>query len=132
MSSIRKMRRSGVVVQTESYRPAQYHLMSAAEKRAASTASVRERSVACQRCDTQVMPEDLPSHAQRCAGPGEPGPRDKWVSARDAIVRNVPKGTRSYWVKRGFVRVRGERIDQEYLLRDLAKRIAIRQSFRRR
>lgn len=109
-----------------------YHLMSAAEKRAGSLANVRERSVACQSCDTQVMPEDLPSHVQRCQGPGEPGPRDKWVSARDSIVRNVPKGTRSYWVKRGFVRVRGEPMDREYLLRDLAKRIAIRQGFRRR
>lgn len=109
-----------------------YHLMSAAEKRAASTASVRERSVACHSCDTQVMPEDLPSHVQRCEGPGAPGPRDKWVNARDPIVRNVPKATRSYWVQRGFVRVRGEPIDREYLLRDLAKRIAIRQSFRRR
>lgn len=114
-------------------RPHAYHLLPIAQKRALAAASQREPAVACPRCDTQVMPADLLAHLeQRCTGQREPGPGARWVSARDPIVRNVPKATRSYWVERGFVRVRGGTMDREYLLRDLAKRIAIRESFRRR
>jgi hypothetical protein len=109
-----------------------YHRLPIAEKRALAIGSQREAAVTCPTCDTHVMPVDMPSHTQRCEGPRAPGPLDRWVSARDPIVRDVPKGTRSYWVQRGFVRVRGEPVDREYLLRDLAKRIAIREGFRRR
>jgi hypothetical protein len=112
-------------------KPAAYHLLPIAEKRALSIESQRERAIACPGCDTQVMPIDMPAHLQRCQ-PREPGPLDKWVSARDPIVRDIPKATRSRWVERGFVRVRGDRMDREYLLRDLAKRIAFREGFRRR
>lgn len=114
-------------------RSADYHRLPIAQKRAMAAATQREPAVACPRCDTQVMPADLLAHIeQRCTGPREPGALDKWVGARDPIVRNVPKGTRAYWVARGFVRVRGGAMDREYLLRDLAKRIALRQGFRRR
>lgn len=109
-----------------------YQRLSLKEKRELDLSRVRERPIACQGCDAQVMPEDLLGHMQRCGGPGEPGPRDKWVDARHPLVRGVPEQTRSYWVKRGFVRVRGGRMDREYLLRDLAKRIAFRNGFRRR
>lgn len=81
----------------------------------------------------QVMPADLIAHRdQRCAGRPEPGAGAKWVNARDAIVRSVPKATLSYWVAQGFVRARGARMDREYLLRDLAQKVAARRGFRRR
>lgn len=114
-------------------KPPTYQKLPIAEKRALDLSRVREPSVSCPSCDTHVMPADLPAHVeQRCTGLREPGPGAKWVSSRDAIVRNVPKQTRDYWVKRGFVRIRGGRMDREYLLRDLALRVAQRNGFRRR
>lgn len=109
-----------------------YHLMTAAEKQAASNARMREQPVACPSCDTQVMPVDLLAHQERCEGPREPGPGSKWINHRDAIARGVPRGTLSRWVDKGLVRVRGGRGEREYLLRDVAKKIAQRRGFRRR
>lgn len=109
-----------------------YHLMSAAEKRAASL-SVREPAVTCPDCDTQVMPADLLAHLEhRCPGPREPGPSSKWVTWREALALGVPKMTLSDWVRRGRVRMRGERGDRRYLLRDLSLRIVHWRSGRRR
>ena len=110
-----------------------YQKLSIADKRALDLSRVREPSVSCPQCDMQVMPVDLIAHlADRCSGQREPGPSAKWVDARDAIVRGVPKATLSYWVERGFVRARGDRMDRQYLLRDLALKVAQRNGFHRR
>lgn len=110
-----------------------YRKLSIADKNKLALSRARDAAVRCRNCDMQVMPADLLSHLeQRCEGRPEPGPGAKWVSARDAIVRRVPKATLSYWVKQGFVRARGPRMDREYLLGDLAQRIAQRIGFQRR
>lgn len=110
-----------------------YHRLSVAEKQAADRARMREPAVTCPGCDTQTTSQDLLSHvAKRCPGPREPGPRSVWVSWRDAIAAGVPKMTLSFWAQRGEVRTRGPRGDRQYLLRDLALRLAQRRVIRRR
>ena len=110
-----------------------YRKLSIADKNRLALSRARDAAVRCRNCDMQVMPADLVAHLeQRCAGRPEPGPGAKWVSARDAIVRRVPKATLSYWAKQGFVRTRGSRMDREYLLGDLAQRVSIWRGFRRR
>lgn len=108
-----------------------YQRMSVTEKRAASTAVQRERPMACTSCDTQVMPVDMLSHLERCPGPREPEPRDKWVGWNEARAI-VPKRTLVRWIDRGLVRFRGERGDRQYLYRDLAARVSQLRGFRRR
>jgi hypothetical protein len=110
-----------------------YQRLSVLQKRALDLGRVREPSVMCPICHTQMMPVDLNPHmSERCQGPREPGPGAKWISHRDALVRGVQRGTLSKWVDRGVVRVRGERGDRQYLLEDLAMRIAWNMGFRRR
>lgn len=110
-----------------------YHTMSIAEKRALSTANVREAAIPCPSCLTQVMPADLLAHVQqRCSGPREPGPGSKWVTFREVRAHGVPKQTLTDWVKTGKVRRRGSRVDYEYLWRDLVVLIAERLLERRR
>lgn len=110
-----------------------YRKLSIKDKRALDLLRARDASVRCPQCDMSMVPADLLVHLEvRCAGRPEPGSGAKWVSARDAIVRRVPKATLSYWVKQGFVRARGGQMDREYLLGDLAKRIANWRGFRRR
>lgn len=102
------------------------------QKRAEAIARAREPSVSCPECDTQVMPADLLAHLeQRCPGPREPGPGSKWVNWREARSL-VPERTLVRWVDRGFVRVKGDRGDRQYLYRDLAKRVSQMRGFRRR
>jgi hypothetical protein len=110
-----------------------YHSLPIAQKRAEALARVREPAVTCPDCDMQVMPVDLHVHLEsRCPGRREPGPSARWVDGRDALVRLVPKATLHYWVAQGFVRVRGARMDREYLLRDLALKVSQWRGFRRR
>lgn len=109
-----------------------YQRMSVTEKRAVSTAVQRERPIACTSCDTQVMPVDLLSHHERCPGPREPEPRDKWVTHREVIAMGVPRATLSFWANNNKVRFTGERQDRKYLYRDLVVRVAQRNGFRRR
>lgn len=119
--------------QRPSPRPAAYHKLPIAQKRAMAYAAQREPAVACPRCDAQVMPADLLAHVeQRCAGPREPGPAAKWVTWREALALSVPETTLSFWARTGQVRYLGERMDRRYLLRDLALKIAQRRGFRRR
>jgi len=109
-----------------------YHRMSIAEKQAVSIETQREAYVSCPGCDTKTPPADLLAHvAQRCPGRREPGPRSIWVSWRDAIAAGLPDATLVRWVRRGEVRVRGPRQDRQYLLRDLALRLAQRRVHRR-
>lgn len=109
-----------------------YHDLPIAQKRSEALARVREPSVTCPSCDTQLMPADLLAHLEhRCSGPREPGPGAKWVNWREARSI-VPARTLVRWVERGFVRVRGGRGDREYLHRDLATRVSQMRGFRRR
>lgn len=112
---------------------AEYHRLPVAAKRAAALASVREPPIACPSCDVQVTPADLLAHmAQRCPGPREPGPGARWIPWREAVAAGVAPQTLSFWARRRQVRYRGERGDRQYLLRDLALRIAQRRLDRRR
>lgn len=110
-----------------------YQRLSILEKRAVDLLHVHEPPMPCPDCGTKVLPVDFLAHLrERCLGSPDPGPSAKWVSWRDAIALKVPRETLSRWVERGFVRMRGERGDREYLLRDLALKIAQRNGFRRR
>lgn len=111
-----------------------YHRMSIAEKGAEALARVREPSVACPSCDTQVMPADLLAHVEeRCEGPREPGPGAKWINWREAMaVNGVTPMRLSRWARNGHVRFVGERQDRKYLYRDLAMKVAQQKGFRRR
>lgn len=108
-----------------------YHRLSAAEKHASSLASVREMPVACARCDTQLMPDDLLNHETRCPGPRDPGPGSKWINWREATGL-VPEKTLRRWVQAKHVRFKGGRGDRLYLRRDLVKRLHLRRIVSRR
>lgn len=115
------------------YTPHPYHKLSVAQKQAQSLAAIREPPVACPKCDTQLMPDDLPAHMeQRCAGPREPGPGSKWVTWQEALAMGVPKQTLIRWVRAKHVRRKGGRGDGLYLKRDLVKRLAIHRIVSRR
>jgi len=98
-----------------------YHKLPIAEKRAAAIAGVREPSVTCPDCDTQLMPVDLPAHRKlRCTGRREPGPGAKWLPMREAMeFGGLTRETLMRWVREGHVRSKGTRGDRVYLLRDL-------------
>ena len=114
-------------------RMSSYQKMSIVEKRAVALSSVREASVTCPDCDTQVMPVDLLAHrSDRCPGRREPGPSARWVTWREALAMGVPAMTLSRWASNGHVRVVGTRMDRKYLHRDLALKISQRLGFRRR
>lgn len=103
-----------------------YHKMSLAEKQAYSRGRIREPSVVCPDCETQLLPADLLAHMERCEGPREPHPSSSWVTWREALALGILKGTLSRWVARGLVRHRGELQDRRYLLRDLVRMMASR------
>lgn len=110
-----------------------YHTLSIAEKRAEALARVRAPSVTCPKCDTQVMPADLPKHMkQRCPGLRDPVPGDQWLTAGEVRAMGVKKQTLSDWVASGKVRYRGDRGDRVYLLRDLVLQDARPHGNRRR
>jgi hypothetical protein len=46
------------------------------------------------------------------------------VTWKQALAMGVPKQTLLFWIRRGYVRHRGERGDRRYLLRDLVRRTA--------
>jgi hypothetical protein len=104
-----------------------YRRLSIAGKQALHRNRMREPSVACPVCDAQTTAADLLKHiATRCPGPQEPGAGSRWVSWREALALGVPRSTMNKWVKRGRVRVRGELQARQYLLRDVAMRLAER------
>jgi hypothetical protein len=110
-----------------------YHKLSIADKRALNISTVRESAVACPRCETQLMPDDLLAHLdERCTGPREPGPGSKWVTWSEALALGVPVRTLTRWVSAKFVRFKGGRGDRLYLRRDLVKRLAFRRIGSRR
>lgn len=110
-----------------------YHRLPVAEKRAQSIAGMREPAIACPKCDTMTTAADLLKHvSERCSGPRPPGPGSVWVSWRDALDAGVVPKTLSIWARRGEVRTRGSRGDRQYLLRDLALRLAWNRPVRRR
>ena len=117
-------------------RPNAYHLLSIAGKQAAAREQLAEPPIACPGdCGTRLMPGDLLRHlAERCPGASEPGPAAKWIAWRDAlaIADDVPRRTLAFWASNGDVRTRGDRGDRQYLLRDLALRVALRRLARRR
>lgn len=114
-------------------RPSAYHKLPIAEKQALAQERLAEPPVRCPGCDVATSPVDLLPHlAERCEGAREPGPSASWVDRRTAVALGVPAQTLHYWARRGLVRTRGEPMDRKYLLRDLARRVAIRHLDRRR
>lgn len=106
--------------------PVRYQSLSIAQKQAADIARVREPPVTCPSCETRTTPADLLAHvAHRCPGPRDPGPAAVWVGWRDATRLGILPPRLTRMVARGEVRVRGERGDRRYLLRDLAIHVAI-------
>lgn len=97
-----------------------YRRLSIAQKRTQHLARMRAPAVTCPSCDIQVMPSDLLAHVtQRCTGPREPGPGDKWLTWREAVALGVSEMNLSRWSRGGKVRSRGGRGDRQYLERDL-------------
>lgn len=110
-----------------------YQRLSAVEKRTEAIASIREPSVACPSCNMQLMPDDLLKHMdERCSGTREPHGGWKWATWADVAKLDVAAGTLHYWVQQGRVRRRGDRIDYQYLLRDIVLILAARRRRQRR
>jgi hypothetical protein len=110
-----------------------YNRLSIAAKQAQQTARMREPGIACPNCGTTTTSADLIAHVQtRCDGPKEPPQHSVWVRWRDVKAMGVRSGHLTFWVQRGYVRTRGEVQDREYLLRDLAVRVAMVVRRRRR
>jgi len=113
--------------------PRQYQRLSLAAKQALHRERMREPAVVCPVCETQTTAAELLEHVEtRCPGPREPNPHSKWVTWRQAMAMGCPPMALSRWASSGKVRVRGERQDRRYLLRDLALRMAHRRTNRRR
>lgn len=93
--------------------------------------AMRAPAVVCPDCETSTGETDLVSHLARCEGPREPHPRSRWVTWREAMELGVARQTMSRWLQRGLVRTRMVPVPQrQYLLRDLARRIAERRGRR--
>lgn len=102
-----------------------YHRLSASEKERYARDRLREPAVRCPRCEAALQPEDLISHCDRCDGPRPPHPRSKWIGLPDAMALGASRVTVRRWVKSGRVRARGSRGSRRYLLRDVARLVAM-------
>lgn len=109
-------------------RPGRYHRLSIAAKQAAERDSMREPSVVCPRCGTHTGVGDLLAHLERCQGQTAPHPRSRWITSAQAQGLGVPRQTLSFWAARGVVRARGDRLDRQYLYRDVVIRLADRRT----
>lgn len=107
-------------------RASRYHLLSLSQKQALSRETAREPGVTCPTCGWTIGAADLIAHVNgRCEGPQKPPETGAWVKWKDAKSMGVRSASLHFWVSRGYVRVRGEIQDREYLLRDLALRVAM-------
>lgn len=107
--------------------PVPYAKLSAAEKEATALDRMREPELACPRCETKTTAIDMLRHLdERCTGPREPHPQSKWIRRSEAM-RWVPEPTLHRWARAGLIRQRGRgRGQREYLLRDVARQVALR------
>lgn len=117
-----------------------YRRLSVGAKQVAHRERMREPAVACPRCDAQTPPADLLRHVETCAGPRDPHPLSRWITWSEALDLGVRPRTLSGWVQRGWVRSRiraraegpasrGRPARRVYLLRDVTKRVALRNRF---
>jgi hypothetical protein len=111
-----------------------YHEMGLREKQAHALGAMREPSITCPACETQLPPADLPRHmAERCTGPREPHPAAKWVRYAEAVQIAGSKGQLGVWISRDkAVRTKRDDAGLLYLLRDLVSASARRDRRRRR
>jgi len=115
-------------------RPAQrsaqaYRRLTIRDKQRVALERLRPPPVACPTCGTQTGAEDLLGHVERCQGPREPHPLERWVTSGEVERLGVRRQTLHWWTARGVVRAQiGDPC--RYLLRDVAIRIALRQQRR--
>lgn len=104
-----------------------YAKLSLQQKQALVRGGEREPPVRCPGCGTQLVASDLIPHVEhRCPGSQEPepGPNSRWIAWRDAMRMGVSNGLMSYWARTGAVRFKGPIQGRQYLLRDVAMRVA--------
>lgn len=110
-----------------------FNRLTVAAKQRRHQERMREPPVSCPDCETETTAGDLVSHLGRCEGPREPHPKSRWVTWREALELGAPRQSMSRWIRRGRVRMRTVPIPQrQYLLRDIALRIAESRARRRR
>lgn len=109
-------------------RPGRYHRLSIAAKQQVALEAMREPPVTCPRCGAHTGVTDLLGHLERCQGQSEPHPRSRWITSAQVQEMGVPSQTLSFWAGRGVVRFRGERLDRQYLMRDVVLRLADRRA----
>jgi hypothetical protein len=109
-----------------------YGRLSVVAKQVDHRERMREPAVRCPLCEAQTTVADLLGHvARRCPGRRAPHPLSRWVGWAEAIALGIAPGTMSRWVRRGVVLSRGGARSRQYLLRDLAVRLAERRERRR-
>jgi hypothetical protein len=108
-----------------------YRRLSIQAKQARHRSKMSEPAIACPVCEVQTTVVDLARHAGACPGHRPAHPLSRWVSWSEARRLGIPRATMGRWIERGDVQVQGERRARRYLLRDLVKRMAARQSRRR-
>jgi hypothetical protein len=102
----------------------EYRRLSLADKQAEHRDRMREPAVICPVCEAQTGVTDLLTHVEsRCTGPRDPHPQSRWVSWRQAIDLGASRMAMGRWIQKGLVRFRGDRLDRQYLLRDVVKQI---------
>ena len=118
---------SGVGIGAEGGLMADYHRMSAPDKRRLARARMREDPLRCPRCGLGVQPDDLLKHVEeRCEGRGGVPQQARWVTWSEALAMGVPRKTMHRWVRAGRVRSYGQPRKRKYLMRDISIQIAKR------
>lgn len=103
-----------------------YHRLTVRDKQRVQLERMRPPAVRCPDCDTETTAADLVAHIERCPGPREPHPLERWITWREARQLGVLPGTMSRWVNRGEVRAQEGTGERRYLLRDVVTRMADR------
>ena len=102
-----------------------YRELSAPEKRAEALKRIREPGVVCPVCEAKCDAADLVAHVeQRCTGPREPHEHARWITTAEALELGASRRTLYRWAEANRLRTRLVRGERQYLLRDVARRLA--------
>lgn len=106
-----------------------YHKLSVADKERVQRESLREPAIPCPYCEAKTTVADLLAHIEkRCPGERPMHPQMKWVSWREALTYGVKRKSLSRWASNGDVRVDGRPGRRRYLLRDIVRMMAKKNS----